>query len=67
MGKVIDKMRASSEDSRAILAAMREEAEAARRETAAAQRLALWVGVGTAVVGAILGGLAGAFAAQALG
>lgn len=67
MGEVVEQMRESSDQSAALLAAMREEAEAARRETAAAQRLALWVGVGTALVGAVLGGVAGAFSAQALG
>lgn len=36
-------------------------------ETARAQRLAVWVGVGTAVVGAILGGFAGAVAARLVG
>jgi len=36
-------------------------------ETARAQRLAVWVGVGTAVVGAILGGFAGAVAARIIG
>lgn len=66
MGEVVEKMRDSSDQSLKVLAAMREEAEAARRETAAAQNLALWVGVVTAVLGAILGGVAGAFAAQAI-
>lgn len=36
-------------------------------ETARAQRLAVWVGVGTAVLGSILGGFAGAVAAQIIG
>ncbi|MFC7495569.1 MULTISPECIES: hypothetical protein [unclassified Nocardioides] len=36
-------------------------------ETAAAQRLAVWVGVGTAVLGALLGAFAGAFAARMVG
>lgn len=66
MGEVITKMRESTDQSLNVLAAMREEADAARRETAAAQKLALWVGVGTAIIGAILGGVAGAFAAEAL-
>lgn len=66
MRAVVAQMQESSAQSLAVLAAMREEADAARRETAAAQRLALWVGVGTAVVGALLGAVAGAFAAHVI-
>jgi N-acetylmuramic acid 6-phosphate (MurNAc-6-P) etherase len=36
-------------------------------ETSRAQRLAVWVGVGTSVIGAILGGFAGAIAARIVG
>lgn len=36
-------------------------------ETAKAQRLAVWVGVGTAVLGSVLGGFAGAVAARIIG
>ena len=36
-------------------------------ETGRAQRLALWVGVGTAMGGAIIGGFAGAVAARVVG
>jgi hypothetical protein len=36
-------------------------------ETARAQRLAIWIGVGTAALGAVLGGFAGAFAVRILG
>ncbi|WP_148232413.1 hypothetical protein [Janibacter sp. HTCC2649] len=46
---------------------VRAELEGMAVETAKAQRLAVWVGVGTAVVGAIVGGFAGAFAAKLLG
>lgn len=67
MGEVVEQMNASSEQSVLVLAAMRDEADAARRETAAAQRLAIWVGVATAIVGALLGGIAGAFAAKMIG
>jgi len=66
MGEVVEQMRESSDQSLTVLAAMRDEADAARRETAAAQRLALWVGVTTAILGAALGGVAGAFAANAI-
>lgn len=40
------------------------ELERMAAETAKAQRLAIWVGVGTALLGAVVGGFAGAFAAQ---
>lgn len=43
---------------------MRDEAHAARRETTAARRLTLWVGIGAAILGAVLGGIASAFAAR---
>lgn len=43
------------------------ELERMAAETARAQRLAIWVGVGTALLGAVVGGFAGAFAAQLIG
>lgn len=36
-------------------------------ETAKAQKLAIWIGVGTAVLGAVIGGFAGAVAARFIG
>jgi hypothetical protein len=36
-------------------------------ETSRAQRLAVWVGVGTAILGAVIGGFAGAVAAKLVG
>jgi hypothetical protein len=67
MGGVIEKMNDSTEQSLLVLAAMREEADAARRETSAAQKLAIRVAVITGVLGAVLGGVAGAFAAKVIG
>lgn len=67
MGDVVEQMHEAGEQSLAMLAAMREDAEAARRETSAAQRLAIWVGIGTALIGAVLGGIAGAFAGKIIG
>ena len=65
--QVTEQMNVTTEESHRMLATMRDEVVAARAETRATQRLAVWVGVGTALISAVIGGFAGAFAAQTIG
>lgn len=62
--------RATNESTASVHSAtvlVHEEIQRLAQETARAQRLAVWVGVCTAILGAIVGGFAGAVAAKLLG
>lgn len=63
----LDELKSTTREVHEATVAVQEAVIQMATETTRTQKLALWVGVGTALLGAVVGGFAGAIAAQIIG